>query len=130
MPKRITRRKVRKHSTEIKNEESEQAFSKVEVDSVLRNHNSEKKIKQFENSMLRRVKDNAINHREMFKIMMNMSEKIDSSVGKSPEDQIGVERIDPNCLLEINIDNSFDNNIPLVQTANPFGCDNSRFLLV
>ena len=52
-----------------------------------------------------------------------MSNKLDNLVGNHPGNRSQDENIDPNFPLEVEIDNSFDNQIPLLQTANPRGCD-------
>ena len=62
---------------------------------------------------------------ELFRIMMNMSSKLDSLVGNRPGVQTGDENIDPTFSLEIDIENSFENLILFLQTANPRGCGNS-----
>ena len=64
----------------------------------------------------------------MFKIMVDMSSKVDSLVANRPGVQTGDENIHSVFPLEIDIEKSFENSIPLLQTANPRGCD-IRYIL-
>ena len=57
---RIFKRKLRKSSQEVENEETEQFFSRMEVESVLSNRDLEDITKNVENSVLRKIKDTDI----------------------------------------------------------------------
>ena len=52
-----------------------------------------------------------------------MSNKLDKLVGNCSDNRSQNENIDPAFPLEVEIDNSFVKQIPLLQTANPRGCD-------
>ena len=56
-------------------------------------------------------------------MMMNTYDRLDSLVRNQPRSQTETENIDPNLLLEIDIDNGFNNNIPSLDAANPRDCD-------
>ena len=60
--------------------------------------------KCVENIILRRGEDTEINQKEMFKKMMNLSDKVDTMVGNHPGNQMETENVDPSFPLEIDID--------------------------
>ena len=55
-----------------------------------------------------------------------MSNKLDNLVGNYPDSRSQNENIDPSFPLVVEVDNSFENHIPLLQTTNPRGCDKTQ----
>ena len=53
-----------------------------------------------------------------------MSDKIDSFGGNQPVNKTDTVNIDRTVPLQTDIGNSFENNIPLLRTANSRCCDN------
>ena len=79
----------------------------------------------MEKSLLRRIKDTEVSPKEMFNIIMDMSNRLSNLVDNEPDPKISNENIEPTFPLEIDVENSFENNnIPVLQTSNPRGCVN------
>ena len=127
MPERISKRKLRTNSPEVEVGDPEQSSSHLDIESNISDKDFEEISKNVDNSLFRRIKDPELSQKEMFRIVLNMSNKLDNLVGICPDIRSQNENIEPSFPLEIEVDNSFENNIPLLQTANPRGCNSNGF---